>query len=290
MTEGNYVLVNGELLDASVPYLKGNRSFLYGDGLFESIRIINGQPYKLENHIIRIKEGAKVLGYAIPEEFTTAYFKDQIVNLLKHNSIRAGGKVRLCLFRNDGGLYKPSNNTVSYLITADLLPYNLFKLNEEGLLLDVFYDIYKDKNILSNFKTTNALLSVMAGNYANSNKLDDCLLVNSNRNIIEAISSNVFLVSNGVLYTPPLSDGCVGGTMRMNVINTALQMNLKVYETSLTPQNLMVADEIFLTNAIQGIQWVGGYKSKRYFNNIGKNILDTINQKEANLKMDLEGN
>ncbi len=290
MTEGNYVLVNGELLDASVPYLKGNRSFLYGDGLFESIRIINGQPYNLENHIIRIKEGAKVLAYDVPKEFTSSYFKDQITTLLKHNSIRAGGRVRLCIFRNEGGLYKPTNNSVSYLITADLLPYNLFKLNEEGLLLDVYYDIYKEKNILSNFKTTNALLSVMAGNYANSNKLDDCLLVNSNRNIIEAISSNVFLVSNGVLYTPPLSDGCVGGTMRMNVINTALQMNLKVYETSLTPQNLMVADEIFLTNAIQGIQWVGGYKSKRYFNNIGKSILDTINQKEANLKMDLGGN
>lgn len=290
MTKGDFVIINGEFFETSQPYLKENRSFMYGDGLFESIRVINGKPFNIENHIIRLLSGAKALSLEVPSNFDTKYFNDQISSLIAKNNIKAGGRVRLSLYRNDGGYYKPSNNSCSYLITADPKSDNLYKMNEEGLLVDIYDGIHKHKNILSNYKTSNALHSIMAGNYANNNNLGDCFITNSNRNIIEAISSNIFLVSNGVLYTPPLADGCIGGTMRMHVINIALKNNYKVYETSLLPQNLMVADEIFLTNAIRGIQWVGGYKSKRYFNNVGKNLLDLINKEEANLKMDLEEN
>lgn len=290
MTKGQFVLINGEFLATSTPYLKENRSFMYGDGLFESIRVINGNPFNLENHILRLLEGAKLLSIEVPSYICTQYFHKQIKVLLEKNNIKAGARIRLSLFRNDGGYYKPENNTCSYMITADSLPNNLYKMNDEGLLVDVYDEIHKHKNILSNFKTSNALHSVMAGNYANKHKLNDCFILNSNRHIIESISSNIFLVSNGVLYTPPLSDGCIGGTMRMHVINIALKNNYKVYETSLLPQNLMVADEIFFTNAIKGIQWVGGYKSKRYFNSVSKNLLGLINQKEANLKMDLKEN
>lgn len=290
MTKGDYVLMNGDFFETSSPYLRENRSFMYGDGLFESIRVINGKPFNLDNHIVRLLSGAKVLSFETPPHFNTEYFYNQINHLLDKNNIKAGGRVRLSLYRNDGGYYKPSNNSCSFLITADVIPHNLYKMNDEGLLVDVYDGIHKHKNILSNFKTSNALHSIMAGNFANSKNLDDCFITNSNRNIIEAISSNIFLVSNGVLYTPPLADGCIGGTMRMHLINIALKNKYKVYETSLLPQNLMVADEIFFTNAIRGIQWVGGYKSKRYFNNVSKSLLDLINQEEANLKMDLKEN
>lgn len=290
MTEGEFVLINGTFHDASKPYLQVNRAFNYGDGLFESIRIINGEPYNLESHYVRIIEGAKVLGILIPDEYDLDFFTFQIESLLNKNGIKAGGRVRLSLYRNNGGFYKPTTNTCSFLISADLLPYNLFKLNSEGILVDVYDGMVKHKNVLSNFKTSNSILSVLAGNYANENKLDDCFLVNNNNHIIESIASNIFLVSNGVLYTPPLKDGCVGGTMRMNIINLALEQNIEIYETSLTPQNIMAADEVFLTNAISGIQWVGGYKSKRYFNDISKKMMRLINTKEANLKMDLKEN
>ena len=82
-----------------------------------------------------------------------------------------------------------------------------------------------------------------------------------------------------MLYTPHLEDGCVGGTMRMQVINSALENEIKVYETSLTPQNLLAADEIFLTNAIKGIQWVGSYRTKRYFHKISDVLIERLNQK-----------
>ena len=115
--------------------------------------------------------------------------------------------------------------------------------------------------------------------YAKENNLDDVLMLNEKNNIIEGSSSNVFIVSNGVLYTPPVSEGCVGGTLRMFLINSAIAEGIKVYETNLTPQNFLAADEILYTNAVKGIQWVSSYKSKRYFNDVAQKLTDLINRK-----------
>jgi len=287
MKRGNYILLNGEYHDSGMPFLSDNRSFNYGDSIFETIRIINGTPYNLNNHIERMIEGALVIGMEIPAHFTSEYFYNQIITLCQKNSVIAGGKARLTLFRSGEGTYFPENNKASFLLSVDVLPNNLFTLNQEGKSLAIYRDMKKERNILSKYKTGNALLYVMAANYARQNEFDDCFVLNQNGKIIETISSNIFVVSNGVLYTPPLDDGCVGGTMRMNVINMALENGITVYESSLSPQNLLAADEIILTNAVKGVQWVGSYQNKRYFNTTSKKILELINAKEANLKMDL---
>jgi branched-chain amino acid aminotransferase len=127
----------------------------------------------------------------------------------------------------------------------------------------------------------------MASLYARSKGLDDCLLQNYKLGIIEATSSNLFIVSNGVLYTPSLEDGCVGGIMRMQVINIALENQIKVYECNLNPQNLLAADEIFLTNAINGIQWVGSYRTKRYFNEMSRRMIGLLNDEVKSISKTL---
>lgn len=288
MADGNFIIFNGEVCDANHPYMKANRAFRYGDGMFESVRIINGETFNLKNHIDRIIEGCEVIGIEIPNHFTVDYFDGQIKNLILRNSILAGGKVRISIFRDGNGTYFPESNKASYLIEASHLPKNLFNLNENGLMVDLYGAMNKSVNILSKYKSSNAMLQIMAANYARENRLDDCFILNDSGKIIETISSNIFIVSNGVLYTPPLEDGCVGGTMRMRIINVALENNITVYENTLSPQNLLAADEVFLTNAIKGIQWVGGYKSKRYFNVTSKKLLELINQKELSLKKDLQ--
>ena len=124
-----------------------------------------------------------------------------------------------------------------------------------------------------------------AGDIAAKEKgLDDVLLSNNEGGILESTSANLFVVSNGVLYTPGLEEGCLAGTMRMQIINIALANGMKVYECNILPQNLLVADEIFLTNAIQGIQWVGGYRTKRYFNNVSKILVELLNKKWRSLE------
>jgi branched-subunit amino acid aminotransferase/4-amino-4-deoxychorismate lyase len=172
----------------------------------------------------------------------------------------------------------PHNNDIEYFIEANSLPNNKFLLNEAGLKIDQFEEMKKQINLLSSFKTKNGLIYIMAKLRARELGLDDLLIQNDRMGIIEGGSANLFIVSNGVLYTPGLDSGCLGGTMRMQIINIALANNIKVYECNISPQNLLVADEVFYTNAIEGIIWVGSYRTKQYINYLSGQLIDRLNE------------
>lgn len=279
MTPVIFSNMNGSFYPQDQGFIKGNnRAFMYGDGLFESIRIRNGKPMFAEAHIQRMLEGAAVLRMELPANFTVDFFKKQVQDLIAKNNITAGAKCRITMFRNPGGTYLPDDNGAGYIIETYPYAVNDYTLNEEGYQVDIYPELKKPVNKLSVYKTCNSLLYIMAGTYARQHKFDDALIVNDKGNIIESSNSNLFIVCNGVLYTPALSDGCLAGVMRMQVINLALASKLKVYECSLTPQNLLVADEIFLTNAIRGLQWVGSYKMKRYYNKLIRELVYKLNE------------
>lgn len=270
---------NGVLTEAGQPYLfASNRSFKYGDGLFESIRVVNGKPMNMEHHIARLKDGMGALRIDIPDHYTVDYFTGKASELINANSISQGGRIRLTVFRDSDGFYNPHSNDAGYCMECAPLLNNLYTLNEEGLLVDLYMEIRKPVNKLSIYKTCNSLNYILAALWAKQNKFDDALLINDKGNIIEASSSNLFIVCNGVLYTPALTDGCLAGVMRMQIINIALENKIKVYECSLTPQNLLVADEVFLTSAVKGLQWIVSYKMKRYSNELTKSLLEKLNE------------
>ncbi len=275
--QGKFAIFNGTLFNTQEGWLQANRSFHYGDGLFETIRVFNGKAVFLGYHLSRLTEGMKILQLQIPQYFTTEYFQNKITELIEKNNIKEGARIRLTVFRNNGGYYSPTENEVSYTLESNALPNLYFSLNEDGLIVDLYTDIKKQINKLSIYKTCNSLLYIMAALWAKQNKLTDALVLNDKGNIIESSHSNIFVVSNGVLYTPSLTDGCLAGIQRMQVINLALQNKIKVYECSITPQNLLVADEVFLSNAIQGIQWIQSYRQKHYVNTVTKNILALMN-------------
>lgn len=275
-----YIIHNGELHDVTQSGLNPkNRGFLFGDGLFESIKIINGQPLFVSVHFSRLSEGVKALKINFFEGLTCERLEREILELIKKCEVKGGGRARVTLYRNHGGFYLPTDNGSSYVISIINDEGNAFELNQEGLVVNLYTEVKKQITPLSHFKTINSLNYIMASIYARNAGLDDALLVNENDHIIESTNSNLFIVSNGVLYTPSLADGCVGGTMRMQIINLALENNIKVYEYSLTPQNLLAADEMFLTNAIQGVKWVSGYRMKRYFHKMSKLLIEKLNQK-----------
>ncbi|MBI3136829.1 MAG: aminotransferase class IV [Bacteroidetes bacterium] len=275
-----YVNNNGVMIPAdSYSIRSGNRAYIYGDGLFESIRVVNGKPINLENHLKRLSEGMKMLRMTVPEKFSLQFFEEEIQALCQQNNIEKGGRIRLSIDRKQGGFYMPHNNEVEYFIEANSLPNNGFLLNEAGYKIDQFEDMKKQINKLSSFKTKNGLLYIMAKLRARETGLDDLLIQNDRMGIIEGGSANLFIVSNGVLYTPGLDSGCLGGTMRMQIINLALAHNIKVYECNISPQNLLVADEVFLTNAIEGIIWVGSYRTKHYINYLSSQLIDRLNEK-----------
>lgn len=273
-----YVNNNGTILPADKPTIQtGSRAFLYGDGLFETIRIVKGVPINLENHFNRLMNGSKAIRLRIPTYFTFDFFKSKIVELTNKCGIIEGGKCRFSLDRTEGGTYTPETNEINYYIEIQPLVTNYFEISSKGLEIDILIGLYKQNNFLSRFKTKNALLNVMATLLAKEKGLDDFLITNEKGTILESSNSNIFIVSNGVLYTPALEDGCVEGTMRRLIIDLALQNKMRVYECSIMPQNLIVADEVFLTNAIKGITWVGGYRTKRYENMFTRRMVSLLN-------------
>lgn len=269
---GNLVSTDGYAIKA------GNRGHLYGDGLFESIRVLNGQPINLQNHVNRLMEGMKVMRMNYPVEFGTAFFEREIVALLTKNEIEGSARVRLSVDRKAGGNYLPLSNHIDYFIEVMPITPNRFVHNEKGISIDLYDDMKKQVSFLSPYKTKNCLIYIMGKLKAKEKGVDDLLILNDKLGIIEGTSSNLFIVSNGVLYTAGIDLGCLGGTMRMQIINLALKYNIKVYECNISPQNLLAADEVFLTNAIQGIVWVASYRTKEYSNKISKQLVDYLNQ------------
>jgi branched-chain amino acid aminotransferase len=275
---GAFYNINGKIVSHQETSIgPNNRAYLYGDGCFETIKVVSGKPINMENHIARILSGAEILQLRIPSYFSAHYFTIQIGELILQAGHKLGGRVRLSFDRSVGGTYMPTTNEVSY--TIEFIPDNTngFTLNDKGLEIDIYNDIKKPINKLSTIKTKNGLIYVMASLDAQAKQLDDMLILNEKRSIIESSSSNLFVVSNGVLYTPSLDEGVLAGTMRMTIINLALKAGIKVYECAIMPQNLLAADELLLTNAIAGVKWVGGYRTKRYRNEMAKRLIELLN-------------
>ncbi|MBK9175571.1 MAG: aminotransferase class IV [Flavobacteriales bacterium] len=267
---------NGTLHPADEPVLRlDNRAFHFGDGLFESIRVINGRPCYLDAHWARLSTGADLLRITLPKGFGRERFGEAIQALIQRSGI-ASGRLRFTLYRGGGGYYRPEMDQGVYTMELRALAVPHYVLNPNGLLVDIWPEMRKPVNELSRHKTLNCQYYIMAALWSRARGLDDCLLQNDRGNIIESSAGNLFIVSNGVLYTPSLSDGCLGGVMRAQVINQALANGIKVYECSLNPQNLLAADELFFTNAIQGIRWVGGYRTKRYAHKLAGTLTELM--------------
>lgn len=276
----NEVFYNGEYYPANGPALPvSNRGFHYGDGFFETIRLIDGKPIFLDHHFSRVLETMEAYKIDRPLDFTLQKLENEIIELGQRNQIDKGGRVRVTFCRKSAGYYLPIGNELEYVIEANSLEHNRFTLNEQGKNVDLCVEFKKDLNRLAVFKRIECQVYIQAALFAHEKGLDDALVQNYKGSIIEATSSNVFLVSNGVLYTSGLDEGPVAGTMRMNIINLALENGIKVYECSLTPQNLLAADELFLTNAVHGVQWVGSYRTKRYFNDMAVRFCRLLNAK-----------
>ncbi|RZL15211.1 MAG: 4-amino-4-deoxychorismate lyase [Pedobacter sp.] len=276
--QSHYLLHNDKFLLSTDPlFTAQNRGFKYGDGLFESMRMFAGKLQFAEKHADRLTAGMKALkmeGAGLMDEY---FLRQKASELAKKNKLKDGARLRLSVYRADGGLYTPENNNIGYLLEASALSTENYELNKKGLIVDVFDELTKTADKLSNFKTSNSLLYVMAGLFKKQNGLDDAFILNSSGFLCESISSNVFIVYNKQIYTPALTEGCVAGTMRNVVMEIAKNHDVPLIEAQINPEVLNEAEEVFVTNAITGIQWVMGYGRKRYFNEVSKFLSGKLN-------------
>ena len=279
----NPINFNGQILDGdTIGFNQLKRGFNFGDGLFETIRVFNGKSIYLDAHFNRIFSGLEVLKIKQNYSFNLNSLERYINELLLYKNIKYGGKVKVYIFRAGLGTYKPETNQMSFVIEAMDLEQNKYVLNKKGFLVDIYNEYQKTVNQLSFFKTSNSLLYVLAAVTASENNLDDLFIVNEKSEIIESSNSNVFFLKEDVLLTPPLNSGCIEGVMRLEVIRAARDLGINVLESNIYKEDLEKSREIFLTNVISGIRWVGGYKKKRFYNFISKKIIEKLNKNLAN--------
>jgi len=226
-----------------------NRAFMYGDLLFESLLVDRGNICYSDLHYHRLIKSADILGFELnTNEFTLEKFCLEIRTSIARNNFFNTNldycRVRYALYRDSAGFYLPHKNSCKSII--DIFPLSAEPKKKKKL--GIYKSQKKCSGILSNLKTGNALIYVMAISWASKNKFDDVLILNEHGRIAEASSSNVFWQKDGVTYTPPLDEGCVDGVMRMVYMSEN-----KVIEHICEVNDLINADRIFLSNAISGI-------------------------------------
>ncbi len=272
---------NGNLVPVDSPFLNHqNRGLRYGDALFETIRVANGQILFWEDHYLRLMASMRILRMEIPMEFTMEFLEEAIRNTLPtDNNHTASARIRITVFRKEGGLYLPTDNGISYIIEAVPLEAPGYRLPTRPYEITLFRDYSITADLLANVKTNNKILNVVASIYASENGYDNCLLLNQHKQVVEALNGNLFLVKGDIIKTPPLSDGCVNGIMRKQILALLKkQGSLRVEESSVSPFELQNADEMFITNVIVGVQPVTTYRKAQFGSRVAGEILGLLNR------------
>ena len=271
-----YINYNGNIHDEHEPLLLlTNRGFRYGDGFFESMVMFNKKIPLLDYHWSRIEYSAEVLSAHLPKHLSIESFKNMLLDLALVNDALTNARVRLQFFRKGSGLYLPDEDELGYTFSMDKIEHTKFEAGG-GFKVGIRNDCWKPVSMVSDLKSSNALTYVLAAQLAKQEGWDECILQNDLDSISEAIHSNIFLVKGEKVITPQLDSGCVNGVMRAYLISLLDYRNFE--ERKIVVNELQGADEILLTNAVRGIQWVREFDGKVYGNKKAVELTALLNK------------
>jgi len=250
-----------------------NRALKYGDSVFETLKINEGKVLFLEDHYFRLMASLHLLRMEAPMHFNLEFFEQEILNTVHANAIVKQARVRITVYRKKGGFYAPKSNEIAYIVEASALELQ----NKEHYVLELYKDYYINSGLLSTIKTNNRIINVLGSIFASENDFDNCILLNEKKHIVEALNGNIFLVQGNHIKTPKLSDGCVNGILRKNLIALLKESDkFSIEEASISPFEIQKSDEVFITNSIIGIQPVSRYKKKIYTNKYSLQLKNRI--------------
>lgn len=276
------VNLNGKVLPVTqAPLDISNRGFAFGDAVFETLKVVNQKIFFWEAHYFRLMASMRIMRMEIPMDFSPEFLENEILQLIKANNLEESPvRIRLSVFRKEGGLYTPETNNIGYCMTACALESPFYLINSEDYIVDLFKDHYVNSGLLSTIKTNNRAINILGSIFAKENGYQNCLLLNEKKNVVEALNGNIFLANGKTLKTPPLSDGCLKGIIRGKLIEIIPQIEgFQILEESISPFELQKADEMFITNSIVGMQPVSKYRKKEYGTKILKQVLPKLNMK-----------
>ncbi len=274
------VNLNGNIIDNTYQLSLENSGYTYGDAVFELLNVVRGNILFWEDHYFRLMASMRILRMEIPMTFTMEFLEQEILKTIEANDLSASAvKVRLNVDRGEGVKYHPENKAINFSILTEKMEHEAYSLSESNYTVDLFKDYFGAPGLLSTLNTNNRIIHVLGSIYAKENNLDNCLFLNTNKNVTEAIHGNLFLVNGRSIKTPPLEDGCIKGIMRKQIIHLIKNTtDYEILEASISAFELQKADELFITNVIQGVQPITNYRKKTYGNEVSKILVQKLNE------------
>ncbi|NNM23883.1 MAG: aminotransferase class IV [Flavobacteriaceae bacterium] len=272
---------NGTILAESKSLLAfENRGLQYGDAVFETIKFSGGKIFFWEDHYFRLMASMRILRMEIPMSFTMEFVEDQIRQTIADEDQQRAYRIKLLVWRGWGGKYSPSAKSIEYLISYETLDEPFYLLPDDDYEVELFKDHYVNSGLLSTIKSTNRLVNILGSIYAEENDYSNCLLLNENKMVVEALNGNLFLVNGYKIKTPPLEDGCLNGIVRKQLIRILGELpDYILEESSVSPFELQKADELFITNTILGIRPITKFRKKTYKTEVAGDLLAKLNVK-----------
>ena len=267
---------NGTVLESQKNVLSAdNRGFLYGDAVFETLRVVGQKPLFWEDHYFRLMASMRLMRMEIPMSFTPEFLLKELQKTLVSINSNAT-RIRLTVFRNSGGRYLPTSNDVQFLIVSEPLENDFFIADTSDYLVDLFKDFYVPTSLLSSLKTNNRSLNVIGSRSAQD--IDNCILLNDQKQVVEFLNGNLFVVQGKTIKTPPVTSGCIKGIVRKQLIQCVNNhSDFTLEEAEISPFELQKSDELWVTNAIQGIRPVGRYRKKNFANTVALRFVESLN-------------
>lgn len=260
-----------------------NRGYKWGDALYETLKVVNSKILFWEDHYFRLMASMRILRMEIPMTFTMEFLEQEILKTIQANNLNESAvKVRFNIDRGEGGEYIPNKKTINYSIETEKLEGNSYAFFEasNSYTVDLFKDYFVAPGLLSTLNTNNKIINVLGSIFAQENELDNCFLLNTDKNLIGALNGNVFLVNANKIKTPPILEGCSNGIMRKQILVLIKSVtDYEVEEASISVFELQKADEVFITNVIQGIQPVLRYRKKNYVTKVSQDLVQRLNAK-----------
>jgi branched-chain amino acid aminotransferase len=279
MATKGWLNLNGTFIEEKTPVIRAdNRAFRYGDGLFETMKVIVGSIRLKEYHFNRLFSGMETMQIMLQGFVSDSMFEEQVMKTIRKNQIGGAARVRLTVYRGDGGLYDFNSTSAGYVIQVWPISSSSLAMNENGLKLGLYEGGKKAIDGLANIKSNNYLVYAMGAIHAKRYNNNDCLILNSENRVCDSTIANVFWAKDGTIFTPPLSEGCVAGVMRRHLVETLPEQGYNVVEKEVVPDELAEADEIFLTNAVSGVRWVSDFRNRKFGNTLSTKIFQSTIQ------------
>lgn len=272
------VLLNGQkTTQTSI----NDRGLLYGQSVFETIAIKNGQACLLDLHLTRLFAGCKTLGIPLEQDILSNELGAFLKNISKTKANKAVVRLTVTMGEGGRGYLDPEAPNISRILSLHDYPNHPSSYWQNGIELGLSSVKLASQPLLAGIKHGNRLEQIMARRLWEPH-WQEAILCDYNDNVIEATQSNIFIVKDGIIKTPELTESGVSGVMREHIIRLAEQLGLEVQLVSLSVSELLNADELFVTNCLIGIWPVKRFQNT-VFNkfNVSSTLLKSIISNEV---------